>query len=77
MKKISLLILLVLVIILFTGCDRKTGDLVDVVDLPTDYMLNLYSANEGIHPDTSVLDNPANPFADANVNMENVWDLTR
>lgn len=76
MKKISLFILLVLVIILFTGCDRKTGDLVNVVDLPTDYMLDLYSANEGIHPDTSVLDNPANPFADANINMQNVWDLT-
>ena len=76
MKKTALFILLILVIILFTGCDRKTGDLVDVVDLPTDYMLDLYSANEGIHPDTSVLDNPANPFADANVNMENVWDLT-
>lgn len=76
MKKTSLFILLILVIILIIGCDRKTGDIVNVVDLPTDYMLDLYSANEGIHPDTSVLENPANPFADANVNMVNVWDLT-
>lgn len=76
MKNRLLFILLALVIVLITSCDRKTGDIVNVVDLPTDYMLDLYSANEGIHPDTSVLDNPDNPFADANINMENVWDLT-
>ncbi len=75
MKKRSLLIVLSLVLIIIAGCDRKNGTLVDVVDLPTDYILDLYSANEGIHPDTSILDDPANPYAKANLNMENVWDL--
>ncbi len=76
MKKISILIILSLVLILIAGCDRRTGYIFNVVDLPTDNILDLYSANEGIHPDQSVLEDPANPFADANLNMENVWDLT-
>jgi hypothetical protein len=75
-KKISILIILSLVLILIAGCDRRTGYIFNVVDLPTDNILDLYSANEGIHPDQSVLEDPANPFADANLNMENVWDLT-
>lgn len=75
MKNIIILIILSLALLLVAGCDRKTGTLVDVVDLPTDYVLDLYSVDEGIHPDQSVLANPANPYADANLNMENVWDL--
>lgn len=75
MKKSIIYILAALVLIIFAGCDRRTGDLVTVLDLPTDYVLNLYSVSEGIHPDQSVLDNPENPFATANLNMENVWDL--
>lgn len=75
MKKRSILFLLSLLIIFIAGCDHKTGDLVTSIDLPTDQILNLYSADEGIHPDQSVLDNPDNPFADANINMENVWDM--
>jgi hypothetical protein len=75
MKKRSILFLLSLLIIFIAGCDHKTGDLVTSIDLPADQILNLYSADEGIHPNQSVLDNPENPFADANINMENVWDL--
>jgi hypothetical protein len=75
MKKRLIIILMSLVIVFIVSCDRKNGNLVGVIDLPTDYMLNLYSANEGIHPDKSVLDDPQNPYADANINMENVWDL--
>lgn len=75
MKIRSLLILMAFALILASGCDRRTGDILNLVDLPTDYVLNLYGANEGIHPDQSVLRNPDNPFADANVGMENVWDL--
>lgn len=74
MKNI-LIIVLALMLLLLAGCDRKTGDLVTTVDLPTDYLLNLYSAEEGIYPDTSVLRDPANPYADASISMENVWDL--
>ncbi|MDZ4182034.1 MAG: hypothetical protein U1B83_04090 [Candidatus Cloacimonadaceae bacterium] len=75
MKNRVLFILLILAVILIMGCDRRTGDIVTVVELPLDNILNLYSANEGIHPDTSVMNDPANPFADANVNMVNVWEL--
>jgi len=75
MKISSILIILSLALILITGCDRRNGRIFDVVDLPTDFVLDLYGANEGIHPDQSVLVNPANPFADANLNMQNVWDL--
>ncbi len=74
MKKLSLL-LLVLLLVLIASCDRKTGDLLAPMPLPTDYTLDLYSATEGLHPDNSVLRDPANPYAHANVNMENVWDL--
>ncbi|MCD8479843.1 MAG: hypothetical protein LRZ88_06200 [Candidatus Cloacimonetes bacterium] len=76
MKNSTILILLSLVIILVAGCDRKTGEALTMPQLPTDYVLNLYGANEGIHPDTSVLDNPDNPFAHASINMENIWDLS-
>jgi hypothetical protein len=75
MKKTAILILAALAMLIFASCDRKTGDLVTVTGLPTDYVLNLYSANEGIHPDQSVLQNPENPFARANLNMVNVWEL--
>lgn len=75
MKQIMIILTAVLAILVFAGCDRKTGDLLTVSTLPTDFVLNLYSASEGIHPDQSVLRDPANPFAQANLNMENVWDL--
>jgi hypothetical protein len=75
MKHLMTIMAAVLVILVLTGCDRKTGDLVTASPLPTDYILNLYSANEGIHPDQSVLNDPDNPFAQANLNMENIWDL--
>lgn len=75
MKHITIILTALLAILVLTGCDRKTGDLLTPSTLPTDYVLNLYSANEGIHPDQSVKDDPANPFANASLSMENVWDL--
>ncbi len=74
MKNIIIFLLAALAM-LGAGCDRRSGDLVNLTDLPTGYMLDLYSAREGIHPDQSVLRDPSNPFADANINMQNVWDL--
>ncbi|MCF8345651.1 MAG: hypothetical protein K9G38_00455 [Bacteroidales bacterium] len=76
MKTKLIIILLSLVLIILSGCDTKDGDLLTDLELPTDYILNLYSQNEGIHPDTSVLDDPENPYADAAIGMENVWDLS-
>ncbi|NMO14662.1 hypothetical protein HPC49_09380 [Pyxidicoccus fallax] len=37
--------------------------------------LELYSENEGIHPDTSVLDDPNNPFALNSPGEETKWDI--
>jgi hypothetical protein len=75
MKSKIMLIIISLAILLITGCDRKDGNIITSLELPTDYVLNLYSINEGVHPDTSVLDNPENPYADASLSMENVWDF--
>ncbi len=73
--KYIVILLLSLGLLFSTGCDRKTGDMLTMLELPTDYALDLYSANEGVYPNTSVLQNPANPFAHANINMQNVWDF--
>jgi hypothetical protein len=35
--------------------------------------LDLYSDDEGVHPDRSVLDDPANPFATGELSDETVW----
>jgi len=75
MRTKSIIILLSFMILFIFGCDPKDGNMLEVIDLPTDYELILFSENEGVHPDISVLDNPENPYADASINMENVWDL--
>jgi hypothetical protein len=37
--------------------------------------LVLQSPNEGVHPDRSVLDDPANPFADGELTDATIWQL--
>lgn len=74
--KTKLIILLSLILIILIACDAKDGNLLIDIELPADYTLNLYSSNEGIHPDTSVLNDPDNPYANAAIGMENVWDLS-
>lgn len=64
-----------LLLVFLTSCDSTGGNIINEVPLPTDYTLNLYGPDAGIYPDTSILDDPENPYADANLNMENVWDL--
>jgi hypothetical protein len=75
MKNRTILILIIGLILFISGCDSKDGEYLTNIELPTDYLLNLYSIDEGIYPDTSVLDNPDNPYANASISMENVWDL--
>jgi len=76
MKTKSTIFALILFIIFLSGCDSKDGSILTEIDVPLGYELNLFSENEGIHPDTSVLDNPENPYSDANISMENVWDFS-
>jgi hypothetical protein len=76
MKKIIFLIGLSLILTLIIGCDPKDGNVMEPTELPLDFQLDLYCENEGIHPETCILDNDMNPWADASVGMENVWDLS-
>lgn len=39
--------------------------------------LALYTADEGVHPDRSVLEDPANPFAVGALSDATVWELQR
>jgi len=76
MKKNITLIGLILVIAIFmASCDRKNGELFTGVDLPLDFNLPLYCENEGVHPETCILENPENPYVNANISMETVWDF--
>lgn len=43
--------------------DDSDGKLINAILLPTDVVLGLYCEDVGIHPETCVLDDPANPFA--------------
>lgn len=72
MKKYIIIALLVLAVL---GCDVKNGDKVSGLDLPTDYELNLFGENEGLYPDTNVLDNPQNPYRQVSITMDNFWNL--
>jgi len=68
-------VVLSLSFVVATGCDVKDGDVQNEIPLPTDTSLTLYSANEGIYPDTSILQDPANPYATSSVNESNKWEL--
>jgi hypothetical protein len=41
--------------------------------LPAEFVL--HSPNEGVHPDRSVLEDPANPFADGDLTDATLWQL--
>jgi hypothetical protein len=70
------IIILVLLVLIIASCDSKDGSAITEVEVPTNYQLNLYGENEGLYPNTAVLENPQNPYADANLNMENIWELS-
>lgn len=83
----ALVSILGLAALLAAGCnserDAKDGQLINAIVLPTDVVLGLYCENVGVHPETCVLDDPANPFAKTtitefdvnNPGAENKFDL--
>ena len=75
MKKNITLIGLILIMLFMASCDRKNGELFTGVELPLDFSLPLYCENEGVHPETCILENPDNPYSGANISMETVWDF--
>ncbi len=48
------------------GCgddtENRDGELINAIVLPTDVVLDLACENVGVHPETCVLEDPANPF---------------
>lgn len=60
-----------------SGCDggADDGTVVNTVQLPTDYLLNLYCPNVGVAAEECVLFDPENPYARAAVNDDTKWDL--
>lgn len=75
MRKQLFWITILTAMLILSGCDVKNGVTSTTLDLPTDTVLDLYSADEGIYPNTDIRDNPDNPFRDAALNMDNVWDF--
>ncbi len=76
MKRYKILIIIsVLALLLIAGCDVKNGITSTTMELPTGNTLDLYSTDEGVHPNTDILDNPENPFAKASISMDNVWEF--
>ena len=74
MKK---LIFILLIITLLLGCGKefnKTPSLLQPIDTSSS-TFRLYSENEGIAPDKSVLDDPNNPFKDKPISMKLKWDI--
>jgi hypothetical protein len=65
----------IVLVIAEAGC-AADGDPWGGAALP-DAPLRFHSADEGIHPDRSVLDDPANPFADGALSADAVWELQR
>jgi len=75
-------------VIAILGCeapDPEEGVNVSAVDLPEDYYITFYCEDEGIYPNTCVLDNPDNPYANAtyaefddpddDVELVTKWDM--
>lgn len=63
-----------MLLLLLTGCleapDYLYGQDLDALDF------QLYSRDVGVYPDTSVLDDPNNPFAEVALGTDVQWDLT-
>lgn len=71
-----LVILLSFCILTISGCGSDdSGQLANSIPLPADSLLTLYCANEGIYPETCILDDPENPYRMVAVNEETKWEL--
>ena len=78
-RKLSLLVLSGLLLAL-SGCgkDSEDGDIVNVIDLPTDDTrpFSLYCPNIGLFNETCVLDDPDNPYARSPIDEESKFELS-
>ena len=63
------------VLVAACGKDSGDGDVVTDLRIPSDIVLNLFCADIGINDNRCVLDDPDNPYARADVNNDNKFDL--
>jgi hypothetical protein len=75
MRFIKAIILTLSSFVLLSGCGGGDGSEQTPVELQTNYTLDLACQNEGVFPETCVLNDPNNPFANVYINEENKWDL--
>ena len=77
MKFKKLLVIPLSICILTTmGCGSDdSGQVTNSIPLPANSLLTLYCADEGIFPETCILDDPENPYRMVDVNEDNKWDL--
>jgi hypothetical protein len=69
-----LLIISSLVIVFAVGCSGgDDGQTSNEIPLATDIILSLFCEDEGVYPETCVLDNPDNPFLNVNI-TEDVYE---
>jgi hypothetical protein len=78
--RLLLLALLSALVFLMTACgevDSDDGDERNTVQLPTDdsIPLDLYCADIGLHTETCILDDPANPYARTPMDNEGKFEL--
>jgi hypothetical protein len=66
--------LMVLMLVLGPACDVPPAEYVYGVDL-TGLTFNLHTANMGVYPDTSVLEDPHNLFAHSAIAPDTKWDI--
>ena len=72
---VSLLIAVLGSLVVAACSDIEGGDVVDETSLPLDSKIDLYCEDAGVFPDPCILDDPANPYARANVSEQTKFDL--
>jgi len=75
LKKTSLLLVSGMLIFLAACGSDDQGVVSNQIVLPTDTLINLYCADEGIYPNTCILEDPDNPYRMVDVNEETKWHL--
>jgi len=77
MKKFILLYFLIIVLVLYSNCGKESTlepSYLDGIDMKNKEF-KLYSKDEGIYPDKSVLEDPNNIFADKYISEDFKWKI--
>lgn len=70
-SRLVLLAILGVAALVMAGCtserDENDGEVINAILLPSDVVLGLFCEDVGVHPETCVLDDPENPFAESTI----------